>query len=135
MITLDEIELPADMEWPDRFTGWKVGQDIQTSVEGSLIVQQSARQAGRPITLKSIVGERMGDGAVVDFATVQALQAKVDAGESMTLTIPTYDSAPEIFTVMFDQSSPIEARPWDWWRAKPAAGDRWSITLKFIVVE
>lgn len=134
MITLDAIELPPDMDWPNRIVGWAIGQDIQTTVTGSLIVQQSERQAGRPITLRSVRGGR-SDGAIVTFATVQALQAAVDAGDAMTLTIPSYDGPAEVFSVMFDQANPIEAAPWDWWRAKPAPDDRWAITLNFIVVE
>ena len=43
------IDLPADLQWSDEFTAWRVGQQARTSLTGALIVQESARQAGRPI--------------------------------------------------------------------------------------
>lgn len=50
-VVLAGIELPADLQWTDEFTAWRIGQQVRTSLSGALIVQESARQAGRPITL------------------------------------------------------------------------------------
>ena len=73
-ILLAGIELPADLQWTDEFTGWRVGQAVKTSLTGARIVQESALQAGRPITLQT---QREGAAyiAPVTLAVLRALQA------------------------------------------------------------
>jgi hypothetical protein len=135
MITLGDIDLDQDMEWPDQFTAWRIGQDIQTSVEGALIVHEAARQAGRPITLKS--GSRNGARGteywgVVNFEVLEALHESVNEGGTYTLTIPK-DGGTHEFVVMWDQSDPLTAEPADI-VLPPKEGDWYSVTLRFIVV-
>lgn len=135
VITIGGVELPWDLEWPDRYTAWRIGQTVRTSVTGAIVIHEGTRQAGRRITLQS---GSSGDTwwAVVGYETLAAVQALIDAGGTHTLTIPTADPhAPEVFTVRFDLDSD---GPW----ARPVRhivppmpGDWWAITLKFIVVE
>lgn len=135
-ITLDTpaatIALPADLEWPNRVIGWAIGQDVQTSVTGALVVQEGVRQAGRPITLQS-----GNDGTdwwgIVDYDVAQALLAAANAGGPCTLTIPTIDGT-EVHPVRWDASDPITARELIK-MYPPGPKDWWAITLKFIVVE
>lgn len=131
-ITLGAITIPGDMEWTDEFTGWKRGQDVQTAVQGSLIVQEASRQAGRPITLTSGNSGNEWWG-VVSYETVLALQALVDAGGTHTLVIPRYPDIMQEFIVRFDQSDPIEARPLKF-IAPAAPTDDWFVRLSLFTV-
>lgn len=128
MSSLGGIELPDDMEWVDEFSGWKRGQDRQTSVTGVQIVQEASRQAGRPITLRSgsAGNDRWG---VVSRETLDALQALVEAGGTYELVLPTWpEGATRNFTVRFDHGNPIEASPMK--HIVPAAPtDYWSVRL------
>lgn len=134
-ITLGDVDLPVSLEWPNRVTDWRIGQDVQTSVTGALVIQEAARQAGRPITLATGNSGKSWWGAV-RWSTVVALQALVDAGGTYTLSIPTaVEDDPQVFTVRFDHAGPaIEARAIPH-IVPPVADDWWAITLKFIVVE
>ena len=133
MSTLGGIELPDDMEWPDEFTGWARGQDKQTSVTGVLIVQEAAREAGRPITLRSGSSGKHHWG-VVSHETLVALQALVDAGGTHELVLPAWPvDTTRSFTVRFDLDNPIEASPL--YHIVPAAPtDYWSVRLSLFTV-
>ena len=133
-ITLGPLTLPGAMHWEDEFTGWKVGQDVQVSTTGTQIVQEASRQAGRPITLRSMQ-EARGHSATLTYAQVEAVRALVEAGGTYTLTLPAWPvGATRSFTVRFDQSNPIEASPLI--RMVPAAPDDWwwVVTLRFFTV-
>ncbi|MGL5948231.1 MAG: hypothetical protein ACRCYV_04105 [Aeromonas sp.] len=52
-ITLDNILLPDDLDWPDEFAWSPVWQSITPTLTGALIVEESAQAHGRPITLVS----------------------------------------------------------------------------------
>ncbi len=103
MITLDAIELPGDLEWTDEHAWSPVRQNIEFSLTGAMIVEESSQQAGRPITLEG------GSGSCwITKAQVEAIQAKVDqAGLEMVLNYhgTAYD-------VMFlrDRGNPFDAR-------------------------
>lgn len=128
-ILLDSIQLPADMEWPDRFQAWALGQVVETSVEGALIVHEAQRQAGRRITLESGNSGNNWWG-VLDEQTVEAVLALADAGGTHVLSIPTSGS-PQVFNVHFHQAdgNAVEVR------RLPRHRDRYAVTLRFIVVE
>ena len=49
-ILLAGIELPADLQWTDEFTGWRVGQAVKTSLTGARIVQESLTNVVRHST-------------------------------------------------------------------------------------
>ena len=51
--TLGAITLPGDLEWIDEFSWSPVGQQVDVTLGGSLIVEESAQLAGRPITLRT----------------------------------------------------------------------------------
>lgn len=123
-ITLGGVTLPGDMLWIDEHTGWRRGQDVQTSITGALIVQEASRQAGRPITLATQQSGNSLFGSLT-YAQVEAVQALIDAGGTYTLVLPAWPvGTTRSFTVRFDQNAPIEstaarhvvpASPDDWW--------------------
>jgi hypothetical protein len=83
--TLGAFTLPPDIEWADEGSWLPVAQVIATTITGALVVQQSAMQAGRPITLIA-----RGDKHVwVSYAEAIALReaAAADVGASMLLTL------------------------------------------------
>ena len=122
-VTLDAITLPADLLWNDEYAYTPVKQTISTAVDGSLIVEAAAAQAGRPITLAG--GD---DYAWCSRATLEALRLKqAQPGLVMTLTVL---SVPH--SVLFVQPG-ITAKPIQDF-SNPANGDWYAVTLKFIEV-
>ncbi|GAA4493197.1 hypothetical protein [Pseudaeromonas paramecii] len=81
-ITLDEIELPEQLDWQDEFFWAPVAQTITPTLTGYLIVEENAAPMGRPITLVS-------DGGVwAPRALVKAVKAKeAQVNTPMTLTL------------------------------------------------
>lgn len=135
-IVLAGIDLPADLQWTDEFTAWRVGQQSRTSLTGALIVQESARQAGRPITLQTT-----RDGAAyvgpVNLPVLSALQAS--EGEARTgpleLVLPAHNGGERSFQVRWRRADgpAIEADPIRF--AVPAIDpDYFSITLRLMTV-
>lgn len=123
MTALATVTLPDNLYWSDEFAWDPNAQQSEYTLTGALIVEESTRQAGRPITLA---------GAWVDRATVQALRAlAATPGDIQTLTLPDARS----FQVLFrrgDQA--IEAAPIGGPFAAPQAGDRYRLTLRLIEV-
>ena len=56
-ITLDELELPDQLDWKDEFSWAPVVQQITNTITGAVIVEENSAPNGRPITL-------VGDGGV-----------------------------------------------------------------------
>lgn len=81
-ITLSAITLPQGLVWSDEFAWSDLAQSTTYTLTGSLVVEQTTRQAGRPITL---VGGR--DFAWLTRAQLVALKELLDAGAPMTLTL------------------------------------------------
>lgn len=104
-ITLDAIILPEDLNWSDEFQWSPVARSTDYSLTGALIVEESLKQAGRPITLEAKSEFR---GPVwIDRDTVDALYAKAAVpGTQMTLTL----SDSRTFTVMFKDDG-VKATP------------------------
>jgi hypothetical protein len=125
------ITLPEDLQWVDEFAPWKVAQVFEHSLSGALIVQESAKLAGRPITLQS-----GGDFGMASRAVVEALQTleAVANGPTMTLTVPAYEAADRTFAVRFRRDTPaIEAAPLK--VILPQAPTDWySLTLRLLQV-
>ena len=135
-IVLAGIELPADLQWTDEFTGWRVGQSVKTSLTGARIVQESSLQAGRPITLQS---QRDGSAWVgpVTLDVLRALQASEEQPRSaaLLLVLPAHNGGDREFSVAWRRSdgAGIEAEPIRF--AVPALdGDYYSITLRLMTV-
>lgn len=102
-MTLDDIVLPDDLEWTDEFQWTPIAQNTEYSAGGSLLVQESTKLKGRPITLQ---GE--SDMAWITRTVLDALAAKRNIkGLTMTLTISSI-----LYKVMFKQSdTPIDVTP------------------------
>ena len=49
---LHDIQLPQDLEWADEFTWSPIQQNIETTLTGALVIQESKQLRGRPITLQ-----------------------------------------------------------------------------------
>lgn len=135
-ITLAGIELPADLQWTDEFTGWQIGQQVRNSLTGALIVQESKRQAGRPITLQST-----RDGAayvgVVSLPILRALQDSESTLQiaPLELVLPAHNGGERTFQVRWRRSegAAIEAEPLRF--AAPAIDqDHFSVTLRLMTV-
>jgi hypothetical protein len=133
-ITLGGVTLPGDLLWSDEFTAWKVGQNIKTSLTGARIVQESAVQAGRPITLESLREGNQFVGITLDV--LRALQALEEVpGATYTLVVPAHNSGTRSFTVAFNRESgqAIEATPIRF--AAPAIdADYFAVTLRLMTV-
>lgn len=135
-IFLDAIELPEDLLWSDETTSWKVGQTVATTLTGARIIQESALQAGRPITLES---QQNGSDyvAVVPRSVVDALLAKeaIAGAAPMTLSLPVFEDEPRTFQVLWRRTDgpAIESRPISF-KAPIAPSDFFYITLRLMQV-
>lgn len=135
-IVLAGIELPADLQWTDEFTAWKVGQQARTSLTGALIVQESARQAGRPITLQTTRDGTAYVG-VVSLPVLRALQASESEARlaPLDLVMPAHNSGERSFQVRWRRTDgpAIEVDPTRF--AVPTLdADLFSITLRLMTV-
>ena len=81
-ITLDAVTLPEDLQWIDELSWTGVQQSVEYSLDGTLVIQEATKQAGREITLQG-----GADGSWITRATLVALQAKLVEDTDMTLTI------------------------------------------------
>lgn len=132
--SLAGIELPADIQWTDEFSAWRVGQYVATTLTGARVVQESALQAGRPITLATVRGSR-SLSAVVTLATLRQLQALESTPRStpMVLVLPAHNSGSRSFDVLWRRSDglALEAAPLK--HIVPAFdADLFSITLRLM---
>lgn len=130
MITLADnavtLELPADMAWTDEFTWSPVKQAVTPMVTGSVLIEHSVQQSGRPITLAG--GQ---DRAWVSYGDIVQLKSWADEpGLELTLTIRGVsrsvvfrheDSAPAL-----DPGMPLEHTD------RTDNTQRWFCTLRFL---
>lgn len=135
-ILLAGIELPADLQWTDEFTAWRVGQQVRNSLNGAMIVQESARQAGRPITLQTTRDGTAYVG-VVALPIVRALQASESEARlsPLELVMPAHNGGDRTFQVRWRRvdGPAIEVEPTRF--AVPAMdSDLFSITLRLMTV-
>ena len=126
--TLDGIPISEDLLWVDEFSGWTpVAQQIRITADGSLEIESSARQAGRPITLQG-----GADHGWLDRATVAALYATtLDPGRSMILILADGRS----FTVCWRHQDPppldeVPVRP----VSQPQDTDSYQATIKLMEI-
>jgi len=54
MITLDDIELPSDLSWPEEFQSRGVAQTTKRAISGAAVVQTALLTGGLPITLTAL---------------------------------------------------------------------------------
>lgn len=104
-ILLGAISLPGDLRWSDEFAWSPVSRESEYSLTGALIVQESAKLAGRPITLEA---RDEAQGYVwLTRSTILALKALADTpGWTGTLTLEDGRS----FSVAF-RADGLEAAP------------------------
>lgn len=111
-ITLGALTLPDGLVWQDEFTWSPVAQATEYGLTGALFLEESTKQAGRPITL---VGQSSGNESAlcwISRANLLTLQAALHvAGAQFTLTL--HDG--RTFTVA-PRQDPIEAE------ARPVVG-------------
>ena len=133
VITIGSVELPPDLQWVDEFdTGSDlVGQDERITITGALVIQASAQQAGRHMTLEGRL-----DGNVA-FATltrtqVEALRALAAVpGEVYTVTLSdgrTFDA-----TFRRDNGPAVKATPLKH-IDPPLPDDLYTVTISLILV-
>lgn len=76
MITLNNIELPGDMRWPNEMDWSPVGQAQTYSIDGTLIIEENGATGGRPITLESIDEGGNPRKLVAPLTRLQVIQLK-----------------------------------------------------------
>lgn len=132
-ITLGSVQISGDLEWVDEFAAGSdlVGQTVTYAVTGAQIIQASAQQAGRRVTL---AGGEEGDsvfGALTraQIDSLRALAAVAGAVYSLTLT----DG--RTFNVSFrrDDGPAVEARPF-YFRWPVQSTDYYIPTIRLIMV-
>ena len=135
--SLAGIELPYDIQWSDEHTAWKVGQIVRPTLTGALIIQESALQAGRPITLRGYDDGGLRYVAPITLATLDALRAleETAGGASMTLILPAAGDTTRTFTVRFRRTDgpAIEATPIKY-QIPAESGDWFLATLRLLQV-
>lgn len=131
------IELPYDIQWVDEYTAWRVGQIIRPTLTGALVVQESALQAGRPITLRGFDDGGMRYVAPITLATLDALRALEESagGANLTLVLPAAGGTTRTFPVRFRRTDApaIEAVPIKY-QVPAEAGDWFLATIRLIQV-
>ncbi len=119
-MTLDDITLPDDLLWLDRYKWSGVAQQEDVMADGSLVIQADTQQTGRPITLQG--GDNFG---WLSKAAIDAVRAKaVQAGLQMSLTLPG-ETTPR--NVVFTGDRLIAEPVVDY--ATPDDGDYYTCTL------
>lgn len=126
-ITLDTLVLEGDLNWTDEFEWSPVERGSIYSLTGSLILSESTKQAGRPITLEAQSEFR---GPIwLSRDTIEDLYTKVGiAGLEMTLTLSDLRE----FTVAFREDGLIAVPVY---HVMPHVGaDPYYLTLKLQTV-
>ena len=123
----------TDLHWEDEFADGSdlVGQDERVTITGALVIQSSAQQAGRRMTL---VGGEDGSGywGVITRAEVDALRAlAATPGTEYTVTLADNRT----FQAVFRRSDgpAVEARPISI-KTPPQAGDLYIPTIRLVLV-
>lgn len=94
MISLDALQLPDDLIWTDRYRWSPVSQQKTLTLAGSMIVQEAAQTAGRPITLAGTA-----NSAWISKTNLDSLQAMAEAPEAVyTLTLHDGSTRAVMFT-------------------------------------
>lgn len=112
------IDLPDDLIWVDEYRWSPVAQQETVTLDGALLVQAMAQQAGRPITL-----EGGSDYAWITKETLAALRTlEATAGAELTLNLRGTEHT-VIFTGDRLRADPV------WPIADPDADQPYAVTL------
>ena len=126
MIALDGITLPDNLHWQDEYRWTPVEQRREYSLTGALLIDEAAKQAGRPITLTTPDG-----GGWTTRDTVEALRARLTTDQAMSLTL--HDG--RTFSVRWrHDKQPLVAEPLLPGLADPDANALYQLTLRLIEV-
>lgn len=80
MASLDSVDIGDNLHWSDEGVWNPVAQATDRTLDGALVVEETANAKGRPITL---------EGAWLTGATISSLQAiHAQVATPMTLTLP-----------------------------------------------
>lgn len=102
-ITLDGITLPDDLVWSDEHNWSPVRQSIDKSLNGALIVQESAQLKGKFITL-------VGDQTVwVTKATLELLEVKANT-PNLTMSLDYWGTVVNVIFLRSGDKSPIQSK-------------------------
>jgi hypothetical protein len=124
-IGMTEIALPDSLCWVDEFDWTPIAQGLSYTESGHLIVEESARQAGQPITL---AGDWISRSEIL---TLRSHQTTASA-DPMTLTL--HDSSSHSVVWRRDGVQPLSAVPIRGEIANPNAAEQYALTLRFIKV-
>lgn len=108
-LTLGALALPQGLRWADEFDWSPIVQATTYSLSGALILEESARLAGRPITLS---GARDGNisTAWLKRDDLIALQTALNAtGATFTLTL--HDARTFTVAPRADGDGPLSVEP------------------------
>lgn len=105
-ITLGSVTLPPTLVWEDELSWSPVAQSADYGLTGALLVQESTRLAGRPITLTGQSDGNQHTGGISRAALIALREALIVPGASWTLTL--HDA--RTFTVIA-VSEPLEVAP------------------------
>ncbi len=95
-MNIDGIVLPNDLEWEDEISWTPIAQNSDYSASGALLLQESVRLSGRPITL-------VGSGNVGYLKRTKVLELLVKRNQPGLVMVLTLNDA-RIINVMFAQS-------------------------------
>lgn len=127
MIRLDNISLPPDLWWSDEIDWTPVAQNAAFSLDGALVVEESLKRAGRPITLRG-----HSQRAWVPRETVLALQ-NMAAEPDRQMLLQIHDQQ---FIVIFRHVNGSAFQAESLRRlSPPLAADSYILTLHFLVVD
>lgn len=104
-ITLGVLVLPQGLRWEDEHSWTPTGQAMDYSLTGALIVQESSKQAGRPITL--VGGIRWAWLTRAELRDLADALSPVDA----ILTLTLHDNRQFQVRPRRDGDGPIQAYP------------------------
>ena len=104
IMILDTLTLPAGLVWADKYDWTPVSQSVEISLTGTLVIQEAAQLAGRPITLVGGGQFCWAPRPVIDalYATLQT------AGQTMTLDLDADGSHQVIWR---RDAQPLEVEP------------------------
>lgn len=125
-ITLDELELPDQLDWKDEFSWAPVVQQKTYTISGAMIVEENGAPEGRTITL-------VGDGGVwVRRGLVKAIKAK-EAQVSTPMTLVLHDG--RRFSVLWNREAGGADASQIIRICDPDDDDIYDTNLRFIVLE
>lgn len=121
------ISLPDDLFFENEFDWFSVGQTQEYSLTGDLIIEESVKQNGRPITLVGAENKSWIEKTTLDALTASAQIPNL----KMTLSLISGQS----FTVRWDLSKEKAIEATKLWMEFPhETGDYWA-NLKLYFIE